>query len=436
MGQHVFDDPLLLQFSNGTMYNFEEDIPVLPYESISTMSDFEGNLMFYSDGERVANANHEIMPGSADTLMNGGYSSHNGCIIVPKPGSDSLYYVLYTPNGLGEGPPRNYYYGIVDMSLNEGLGDLIELNVIFCENSTEGMAVTQHANGVDYWIIVAPDSENVIKSYLLTEDGISENYTTSDLDVELTGIVGIRIAPTNCKAAVTRQFGYAGVFDFDPATGEFSNPMTIEKDSYGACFSPDGSKLYFFATGNGFTPHKLLQYSMDYEDNQSLIESEYEIVEDLSAVLDLQANHANLQITPYGEIMMTRFHEAVWLIPYPNLYGDECGLDLSTYILLNGKAASPPRFPETWLNVTGVEGCSGSLSTEIAQALEIYIYPNPSNGEVFIDLPNQTEVTLMDMTGKEVMTTSLMNGKVDLGEIEPGMYLIRAGSMVQRLVLE
>ncbi|MEA1874957.1 MAG: C10 family peptidase [Bacteroidota bacterium] len=73
------------------------------------------------------------------------------------------------------------------------------------------------------------------------------------------------------------------------------------------------------------------------------------------------------------------------------------------------------------------EICSG-ISVETNADFEIY--PNPSQGECFIELPNLTEksiITLHDMTGKKLMIINPTNTiiRMDLTEFADGFYLIK-----------
>src|SRR5215467_3806249 len=81
------DPPLVL--TNGAMSDFE---------GCSSISDADGNLLFYTNGLTVWNKNHEIM-------MNGdglhGNSSATQCLIVKMPDATSIYYIFTQEAQLG-----------------------------------------------------------------------------------------------------------------------------------------------------------------------------------------------------------------------------------------------------------------------------------------------------------------------------------------------
>ena len=66
-------------------------------EGCSSIADFNGNLLFYTDGRNVWDKNHNIMPNANYLTANGllgDPSSTSSGLIVPKPGNPDQYYVF------------------------------------------------------------------------------------------------------------------------------------------------------------------------------------------------------------------------------------------------------------------------------------------------------------------------------------------------------
>lgn len=61
-------------------------------EGCSTISDKDGNLLFYTNGVFVWNSQHDTMI-NGDSLW-GHFSSAQSALIVPKPGSNTIYYIF------------------------------------------------------------------------------------------------------------------------------------------------------------------------------------------------------------------------------------------------------------------------------------------------------------------------------------------------------
>ena len=131
-------------------------------EGCSTISDKDGKLLFYTDGSTVWNAKHNIMPNG--TGLFGHLSSTQSAIIVPNPSNPSIYYVFTVDephhqnawafpdqgpadfNGFStteyndsftsvpegdDGFNNGLNYSLVDMTLNNGMGDIdiVEKNI-------------------------------------------------------------------------------------------------------------------------------------------------------------------------------------------------------------------------------------------------------------------------------------------------------------------
>src|SRR5688572_28486383 len=60
--------------------------------SASVADPATGNLLFYTDGESVWNANHNLMPNGSGLW--GQFSSCQSSLIVPVPGSSTDYYIF------------------------------------------------------------------------------------------------------------------------------------------------------------------------------------------------------------------------------------------------------------------------------------------------------------------------------------------------------
>ena len=121
--------------------------------SASVADRITGALLFYTNGGTVWNANNQVMPNGTGLL--GGtalLSSTTAAVIVPKPGSQTDFYI-FTVDAFGG--PNGFRYSEVDMTLGGGLGDvkIPSKNTLLFAPSAEKVAAVAHANGVNYWVI-------------------------------------------------------------------------------------------------------------------------------------------------------------------------------------------------------------------------------------------------------------------------------------------
>ena len=144
-------------------------------EGSASISDSAGNLLFYTDGIYVWNANNNTMPNGWG--LYGGTSSTQSALIVPAPGSDSLYYIFTTGQQLEFG----LYYSIVDMSLQSGLGDVSVKNVLLDNQTCEKITAVCHSNGTDVWVIAHDWDNNDFEAYQLSVSGVSNSPVISSI---------------------------------------------------------------------------------------------------------------------------------------------------------------------------------------------------------------------------------------------------------------
>ena len=177
----------------GTELNFNISPPSLNYVSQqinldltnASICNMSGELLFYTNGMYVANANHQIMP-NGDSLNPGdvfnyyedlGYREMQGALILPKPGSSNLFYIFHKKlewNNQYFQLCTGLFYSLVDMNIDNGLGDVTSKNNIILTDSLDPglLTATRHANGRDWWILVPEFLHNRYYTYLISPEGI------------------------------------------------------------------------------------------------------------------------------------------------------------------------------------------------------------------------------------------------------------------------
>ena len=224
----------------------------------SSRADSLGNLLFYTNGETVWNWQHQIMVGGSGLLGNNSATQH---LIVPLPGSTHLFYVFTLPGQGTGGPTFGLRYSVVDMFLQNGLGEVTRRNQLLLATATARVAAVLHANRRDIWIITHQVDSDLFYAYLLSTSGINTPPITSRGSFRHDSNVGggngqLKISPNGRRLALAAETSSSQrpqdkigieIADFDPQTGRVSNAIALpppELAAYGVEFSPDGSKLY------------------------------------------------------------------------------------------------------------------------------------------------------------------------------------------------
>ncbi|HLP22051.1 MAG TPA: T9SS type A sorting domain-containing protein [Chitinophagales bacterium] len=243
----IFGNGLGIDFTSGTATTFTSTINA--WDNAASISDANGNLLFYSEGTKLYDRNAAVMPHGAGLLSD--TSGGQPVTIVRKPGSENLYYVFTCPNF---GGPNGLRYTVVDMSLNGGLGDVDTnaKNILFYTPTAEKLVPVVHANGYDIWILAHEWGTNTFRAYLLTANGFVSNYVASTIGSVHGGNVNNAIGQLTVSKDGSRVAcclfadGKIEIFDFNRQSGVLTNAKTITgyNGVLGLEFSPDASKLY------------------------------------------------------------------------------------------------------------------------------------------------------------------------------------------------
>ncbi len=324
------------------------------YEGSSVISTPSGQLLFYTNGAKVWNANHQVMPNGLGLL--GDNSSTQSAIIVPKPGSNTIYYI-FTIGSITGG--SGLCYSEVDMSLNVGLGDVtLNKNVLIYDNAREKLTAIKNFTDNSYWIVVHGYGNDLYLAYKLTSTGLNISPVISQVgSTVLTGSYSggaIRFSPDGSKLVCCTERDFVELLDFNINTGEFTNPVTLAQSTtilfYGAEFSPSGNALYISAGS------RLYQYNLNVANIPS---SQLELI-------NSPGRRGMLQLGPDGKIYCARdLWTAIDVINFPDIIGAACNYAQGQIQLaFRDSAIGLPQFVPSFLNTTFsvVDVCLGSAT--------------------------------------------------------------------------
>ena len=342
-----------LSFNSGTPVALTNSIMNQP-EGCATVSDANGQLLFYTDGKRVFDKNHQVMPNSL--YLKGDGSSSNSAVIVPKPGSKRYYYIFTSPVNAIDG----IYYSIVDLSLNNGNGDIMACakNVLIGQAPfAEKLTTALHDNGHDVWVIARKWQSSAIYAWQVTACGVQDAVISEvGLNIpsgQLVGPYGClkaspqqnRIVSANELSSSASSGGCIELFDFNNATGELSNAMwfvspheidangTPNATVYGIEFSPGGQFLY----SSSWLDDEIYQMDITLGTAADILASA-QVIGDVNNGI---GNAGAMQLADDGKIYIAqRFDSYLSVIANPDAAGIGCGFSLDAVDLSPKQAQS------------------------------------------------------------------------------------------------
>ncbi|PZF71584.1 T9SS type B sorting domain-containing protein [Taibaiella soli] len=319
------------------------------YEGSASICNAAGQMLFYTNGFWAWNRDHEIMPELTGGV--GGYTSAisptvgypplmpwsgtyatQPTAIAGMPNNPNKYYIFSLASG------GQLYYSVVDMSLNGGKGGIVsgKKSIFMDAGLTEKLTVVKGCNNI--WVMARAKATNQYRAYEINDTGIVNAPVISNvggLPVGWYRYGVIKFSPDGLKmaAACNEAWNTKGgleLYDFNPQTGHLSNALVLDSSStlgyyYGACFSPDNSKLYAttssFSYLNTFYSGKVRQFNLTLSPPAAIIASNTVVFSSFVYSLD---NLGDLKRAVNGKIYFGNGLSAMNYIDNPNSAGLGC----------------------------------------------------------------------------------------------------------------
>lgn len=267
--QWYFGEMAGIDFNNGATPITDENLMTSPVAA-SSISDANGELLFYTNGVSIWNQEHELMVNGND--IGGDSTSVQGAMIIPIPGDSTIFYVFTTDPVWGD-YSYDMRYSMVDIKKDTARGEVIFKDRPLFMNSTERMAATA-VGGSTIWLITHEYGNNVFRAYPITEDGIGAPAISAAGSVhrfseERNGTASLKIDPGARRIAVALQDStqnYVEMFSFADSTGMVDDFIQLDiveplpSVIYSVEMSSSLQRLYVTTNSNG---SKLFQYDLD-----------------------------------------------------------------------------------------------------------------------------------------------------------------------------
>ncbi len=384
-------------------------------EGCATISDTSGNLLFYTDGISVWNANHDVMPNG--TGLKGNPSATQSGIIVPKPGNSDTFYIFTVP---ATNSSDGLNYSVVDITLDSGNGDVVsgQKNINLMATCSEEVTATAHSNGTDIWVLARPYNSNEFHAFQVSSSGVNATAVVSAVGTatDINGSIGyLKASPNGDKLAMAYYFLNTGeLYDFDAATGQVSNAVNLGTltDAYGLEFSQDGTRLYIarfminvvqFDLTAGDIPGSVVQVSTD-------------------------SNASAMQLGPDGKIYISRGGASkLGVINSPNSLGAACDYQASGPDIAGTCQYGLPSFIQSFFAASADFTTEENVALNFAQAdfatpyndvtsetlMQVQLTSVPTNGTLTVGstpVANNDELDVADLDNLTYTPDDYFNG--------------------------
>ena len=365
-----------------------------------TMSDADGNLLFYSNGCKVFNRNHVLMengdsinPGEVfDNQCEDAYPIIQGILAIPIPQNDSLYYILHQRMIFKTNPfdirIDKLLYSVINSNMDSGLGEVIEKNVIAIPDTLAygELTAVKHANGIDWWIISPRFLENKYYTLLITSNGLSglsEQIIGDTTTRSGEGSGQTTFSPNGTKYVRYNMTDQVYLFDFDRSTGQLSNyqHLMVADTAHlgGATFSPSSRYLYI---SSSFYVYQFDTWAADIQASKIVVAT-YDGFED-----PFPTYFQLMQMGPDCRIYINSgsSHRSFHVINQPDELGLACDLQQHSLRLPTDNFAAMPHFPNYRLGTTPTYPCDPTIDLPVALTevkapdLDFTLSPNPTSG--------------------------------------------------------
>jgi|GEM_PF-1034204 len=460
-------------------FNFSDRVLNLSADTIGArfrgqnlvMSDREGNLLFYSNGCKLWDANHEVIPGS-DPLLPGEFHEE-WCVGGSWKGMPRVRTMMGLPFELSEDSTLYYIYHVRDSFVNEPYFNAIAyirehavlhtdsgLEVLYTDSAitsnityTGFFTAVRHANNRDWWVIhplyddTLFNAKASFESILINDHGsrggeevVESNGSELALNPRgrasgqlVSDLSGSKLA----SIGVGNEFLY---MDFDRETGEIEaivrDSLAIWDPPYivfrGAQFSPNGRFVYVSVDS--------LLYQMDTEGEDFPNNAEKIAITDR---VNSSGRKDDISLMQMGRdckiyIMTQSNTDFFHIIHRPDEKGEASMPDIRGIRLPTLNAITIPTFPNYRLG-TPYENWCDSLTTSADGPLvpssqgRWLLWPNPARDQVSLahtaDMKDMHSVVIYDQMGRQVFERHFRQLRptyqLDLSALSAGLYYVR-----------
>lgn len=332
----------------------------------SSISDDDGNLLFYTNGATVWNSAHQIMQNGNG--LSGMPELTQTSVIIPHPDNPNLYYLFTIRKENGNTFEKGVYYSTIEFSSTYPLGHVTDKNIHLVNEATERITAGYIPQANTYKVITfskepytivfgqaPPENPEIdtISFFDVTSSGVSVSSTVTVDHPAVSYVGAMKLSPNGQYLAIadngqSRIFIYnmdlaseSVVYDSYIFTGLFGAPNIYP---YGVAFSPNSQVLYFSSHfGNSSSIYK---YNLN---------STADVNDKIYVGSVLPYLQGSLQLAMDGRIYIANYNQdgtsvgQLSVINDPNAPGADCGFEPNGIALSpNGSYKGLPNFVQTF----------------------------------------------------------------------------------------
>jgi hypothetical protein len=428
-----------LDFNSGSPVPITTALPDVYTEGVASASDTAGQLLFYTDGKKVYNRHHALMPSGNSIVPFMTISSTQGALIVPVIGVTGRYYIFALESVSFDPTHSHLAYSVVDMSLDGGNGDVVSSSMgTMIQDSLSEKMIAITGNDHNIWVIVHQQDTAIFLAYNVSASGIDTipvrsavGRLSDDSGAYASGV--LKVSPNRrrivCQTIWLPYNNPSGteLFDFDPATGLVSNCIALDSlnSQYGAEFSPDNTKLYVRELNKAGDTAKIFQYNLSLGAANAIRSSKTLLYNSRSRISDLKLAPDNKIYTAgrddsFSANIYSRFLDC---IVSPNAPGTLCNYTEHAVMFTvgTGICAGLPN-----LYVTEDTVATASVNGTALQSVFSF-FPNPVYTNLtIISRSILRSARVYDLFGREVCSVACSghSAAIEVSKMPPGLYSV------------
>lgn len=312
----------------------------------SSISDHDGNLLFYTNGQTVWNRHHQVMEGGAGLV--GEIELGESALIIPNPADENRYYLLYLRRTqVGTSLYPGLYYAEVVFSAEFPDGAVTGRDVRVRDQNTSRLTAVYHYPSNTVRVVafgsLGPSgaAEDTFFIYTVSDEGLVLLPKIIQGDIPMNPIGQMKLSPDGKWLAVAEQMErWVYLYRFDNDALEITHDRSLNPDDFGAPKMPYGvefsqdSRIFYFTAANTI---KQLALYPDPDEEETVI----------PRIGEVRGNLGSLQLARNGKIYAANFtmrneevlpYSAIGVIHKPEKRGVACDFESNGVVLSPGQS--------------------------------------------------------------------------------------------------